>query len=117
MLQSFTVIFIVGLFSGSFLPYLPLTIGLLLCLAALGLAVLERRGHLTTCHGTILFAGLLAGVLYWTTFIWAVTADHVPALNGKDPLTVIGTIVEPVRLHPTAPCLFLPFHIFRNTAV
>ncbi|MGH7232230.1 MAG: DNA internalization-related competence protein ComEC/Rec2 [Nitrospiraceae bacterium] len=97
MLPSLTAAFIVGLLCGAFLPYIPVTIGFLLAVAAVALSVPERLRRLSARRGIVLFGSLLTGVLYWTVFIWAVTATHVPPLNGTDAVRVIGTVVEPLR--------------------
>ncbi len=97
---SLTVAFIVGLLCGSILPFLPVTIVIFLTLAAAGLTVLERRQRLTTRHGLIMYGSLLAGVLYWTVFLWAVTGRPLPGLDGRDPVRIVGRVVEPARYAP-----------------
>ncbi len=55
---------------------------------------------MTTRHGLILYGSLLAGVLYWTVFLWAVTGSPLPGLDGREPVNIVGRVVEPVKYAP-----------------
>jgi competence protein ComEC len=76
MLPTLTVAFLAGLVLGSYLPYVPLSVFSVLLLAAFGLTWAERRAR-TSSRGIILYTALLAGVLYWNLYAWAV---HRPPL-------------------------------------
>jgi competence protein ComEC len=92
--------FISGLLCGSFLPYFPITIIVLLACAACVLTVLEHRQRLTPRDGLLLFGTVLGGILYWTAFLWMVTENPPPNLLGKGAIKIVGTVVEPVRHAP-----------------
>ncbi|MGH7204954.1 MAG: DNA internalization-related competence protein ComEC/Rec2 [Nitrospiraceae bacterium] len=100
MLLPLTACFLAGLALGSYLPYVPVTILLLLTLVGIVLTFLERRERLTTSRGMLLYGSLLAGLLYWTVFTWTSTDTHLLERAGHDPIRVVGTIVEPARHAP-----------------
>lgn len=91
--------FAAGLALGSYLPYLPLSVLLLLLGVGVGLTVLERAGRLETRRGLLIYGAGLIGVLAWT---W--TAAEGPGARplggGAEPVTIRGTVVEPVRHAP-----------------
>jgi len=95
-----TACFIAGLALGSYLPYVPVTILLLLTLVGIVLTYLEWRQWFTTSRGMLLHGSLLAGLLYWTLFTWTSTDTHLLERAGHDPVRVVGTIVEPARHAP-----------------
>ena len=94
-----TVAFLLGLVLGSYLPFLPSVIFLILAFAALVLLRLEQAGRLTIQRGCLAYGSLLAGLLYWTAF-----AAHPPSRlveqAGRDPARIVGTVSEPVRHAP-----------------
>src|SRR2546421_4419094 len=94
-----TVAFLLGLVLGSYLPFLPSVIFLILAFAALVLLRLEQAGRLTIQRGCLAYGSLLAGLLYWTAF-----AAHPPSRlveqAGGDPARIVGTVSEPVRHAP-----------------
>src|SRR5436309_16080179 len=94
-----TVAFLLGLVLGSYLPFLPSVIFLILAFAALVPLRLEQAGRLTSQRGCLAYGSLLAGLLYWTAF-----AAHPPSRlveqAGRDPARIVGTVSEPVRHAP-----------------
>ncbi len=100
MLLPLTVAFVTGLLFGSFTPYLPATVFLLLVLAVIPFTVLEGTGRLTRARSLALYGGLLAGVLYWSLFTWIAASTSAVSLAGSGPVRVVGRIVEPVRHSP-----------------
>jgi len=94
-----TVAFLLGLVLGSYLPFLPSVIFLILAFAALVPLRLEQAGRLTIQRGCLAYGSLLAGLLYWTAF-----AAHPPSRlveqAGRDPARIVGTVSEPVRHAP-----------------
>ncbi|MBD0304945.1 MAG: hypothetical protein ICV76_00100 [Nitrospiraceae bacterium] len=107
MLLSLTAAFMIGLISGSFLPYLPYTAGMLLALIGVALGWFERRHRVTTRQGLVLYGSVLAGVLYWTAYLWVAAGGPLPDLAGKTASKVVGTVVEPVRHAPGRAVLIL----------
>ncbi|MBM4125569.1 MAG: DUF4131 domain-containing protein, partial [Nitrospira sp.] len=101
MLLPLTVAFLAGLLLGAFLPYVPLSILLILALAAVALTILEGKGRLTIRRGLTFYGGLIAGVLYWTLFIWMTSGAGLAELAGQGPVRVTGMVVEPVRVSPS----------------
>jgi len=95
-----TACFLAGLAFGSYLPYVPVTILLLLTLVGIVLTYLERRQRLTTNRSMLLYGSLMAGLLYWTLFTWTSTNTRLLERAGLDPIRVVGTIVEPARHAP-----------------
>lgn len=107
MFLPLTAALLLGLLLGSYLPYLPfLTLFLLILIAGI-LITGEYLGRLTGCHGTLMFAAMLSGLLYWTAYIGMTTGADVPDRAGDHPVRVAGTVVEPVRLAPTRAVMVL----------
>ncbi|MFO0707232.1 MAG: ComEC/Rec2 family competence protein [Nitrospira sp.] len=65
MLPSLCVAFLLGLVAGSFLSYFPITLVLLLGLAAVGLAIGERTEQISPSVGLAWYGALCVGVIYW----------------------------------------------------
>lgn len=100
MLLPLTVAFVTGLWLGSYTPYLPITVFLLLALAVISLTVLEVIGGLTAARSLALYGGLLAGVLYWSLFMWVAAGTPAVSQAGPGPVRIVGRVVEPVRHSP-----------------
>lgn len=103
----FTGAVLAGVVLGSYLFYFPLSIGVCLILAAVGLAIGEQRARLSAGEGTALYGALLGGVL-----LWVVSAGNGPAfpadsLDKQDQILVRGRIVEPPRYAPNRVVLVL----------
>jgi len=73
---------------------------MLLTLAGIVLTHLERQRRFTTDRGLLLYGSLLAGLLYWTVFTWSSTDTTLLERAGHDPISIVGTIVEPPRHAP-----------------
>ena len=100
MLPSLTVAFIAGLLAGSQIPYFPLSVSFLLCLAALGAFLLERLNRFTTCQATWLYGALLGGVVYWAVAVNLATHDPMVDQLSNAVIEVTGRIVAPVQQAP-----------------
>lgn len=100
MLPSLTLAFLLGLYIGSYLPYLPATLGGLLCAVAIAATLAERWGDVNPRHSLLLYAALLSGVLYWPL--------ATPLPSGRQPLPSVrgtaadlsGRIAAPVQHAP-----------------
>ncbi len=100
MLLFYIPAFLFGLLLGSFLPFLPCSIFLLLITGAIVLAWFERTLWLTRAQGLMLYVALLSGVGYWSAFEWAQGQPNLLELAGTGPVQVTGTVVEPVQHAP-----------------
>lgn len=100
MLVVVTVAFLLGILAGAYLPYLPLTLFLILVLAAAALTAVERRGHLTHRRGLLCYGGVLSGIVYWT--LCAPPGPGAAAFGSDEgePVKIVGAIVEPVMHAP-----------------
>lgn len=107
MFPLFTGAVLLGVALGSFLPYFPLSVLLLLILAASGLTFGERYGRLTAGQSVALYGALLGGVLLWTMSAREGTGSSLAALDGQGPVPVRGTVVEPPRHAPDRTVLVL----------
>lgn len=101
MLLPLTAALLLGLVLGSYLPYVPFLTLLLVMLIGAMVIVFEWLGRLTGRQGTLLFAAMLTGLLYWTVYLATTTGADVQDRVGAYPVRVVGTVVEPVRLAPT----------------
>jgi competence protein ComEC len=108
MLLPVTSAFLLGLVLGFHLPYIPATVFLSLALLA-GIVVLqETNGSLTSWNGFVLYAALLAGVLYWT---YAVPGSIIASGQTRsEPIALTGTVVESVHHGPHRMVLVLESH-------
>lgn len=100
MLLPLTIALLFGLALGAHLPYLPLTILALLIVVALVLTLLERREVLAGRRSVLLYGSLLAGLLLWTVAASSPSEAPLHLMAGPNPVTVVATIVEPVRHQP-----------------
>src|SRR4051794_31370753 len=66
MLLPLTAGFLFGLLLGSFIPYLPLSIVIILLATAGVLTYLEQRGTLSRRHGFLVYGSVVVGLLYWS---------------------------------------------------
>ena len=100
MLLLLTAGFLFGLLLGSFVPYIPLSIVIILLTTAGLLTYGEQRGMLSRRHGFLVYGSILVGLFYWS-FDASLTA-HAPFrhLGSNDAVTLAGTICEPVRHGP-----------------
>jgi competence protein ComEC len=92
--------FSAGLLLGAFMPYLPAIVCSLLLLLALGSTWLERCGRQTVRQAVAGYGCILAGFLYWTVFAALTGNSDLLERAGSDPVTIIGTVVEPPRQGP-----------------
>lgn len=95
MFLLFTGTVLVGVVLGSYLPYVPLSILLLLILAAILVTVSERHGRLTAREGAVLYGGLLLGVVLWVVSTWNGAGSSLTDFDGQGPVAVEGTVIEP----------------------
>jgi competence protein ComEC len=100
MLPSLTLAFTSGLVLGSLIPYFPVSVSILLCMAVLGSAALEMRQRVTASGTTVGFCCVLIGIVYWSVMM---ERPSTPPLQEHD-LEVLqqyrGRIVAPVQLAP-----------------
>lgn len=92
--------FAAGLALGSYLPYLPLSVLLLLLGLGAVLTALERAERLETRVGLLVYGAVLVGLVVWT---WAAGAGAGARAAGRaaaEPVAIRGTVVEPVRHAP-----------------
>ncbi len=97
MLPSLTVAFLVGVWVGSYVQFVPLLVSVLLALVAAGFVLLEYVGRLSVRSGTLLFGTILAGVVYWP-LVQPASELLAPREIIEAPTTVEGRIVDPVRI-------------------
>lgn len=100
MLPSLTIIFILGIGLGSYLPFFPLSIGVTLVASTVAAVLTERQGLLTARHSSLWLVCLFGGCLYWTLFAWLTSHVPVPDRPGALPASLVGAIVESVRHAP-----------------
>lgn len=100
MLLLLTAGFLFGLLLGSFVPYIPLSIVIILLGIAGVLTYFEQRGTLSRRHGLFVYGSIVAGLFYWS--FDASLAAHGPFAHmmSKEPVAFGGTICEPVRHGP-----------------
>ncbi len=108
MLPSLVAAFLSGLLAGSFFPYVPFSLCVLLLIAAAVFAGLEAAGRITGRQGSIWYGGLLLGLLYWSLMVPWPANPHEPASRRDLPLLeVTGRIVSPVQHAPARETLLL----------
>jgi competence protein ComEC len=94
------VSFLAGLWCGSYLPYLPISILTILVLCALVLTWCECHAQLTPQKSLILYTCLLAGVGYWSFGQGAQSPLAFLKQPGEEAIFLSGVIVEPVQHSP-----------------
>ncbi|HSA62107.1 MAG TPA: DNA internalization-related competence protein ComEC/Rec2 [Nitrospiraceae bacterium] len=101
MLPSLTVAFLLGLVSGSQIPFFPVVSFGLLAVIAIGLSLLERAGLLDSRHALILYASLLSGVFYWSAATPRQAVHQTPP-NRRDinQVELVGLVTAPVQHGP-----------------
>lgn len=117
MFLASVIAFLLGLLLGSALPYFPL-----FCLAVLSatagiLLILEWRRRLSARHASLLYAGLLLGVLYWTGSVRLHDASSSGLELGAGPRRIVATVDAPVRYGPGRAVLFLSISAQEGEAV
>lgn len=90
------VAFLLGLLSGSYLSFVPLTVVFILVLLAGALTWCERKALLSRVSGLILYAGLVLGLGYWFLGDWNTDAAELTSYVGSGEVTLSGTVVTPV---------------------
>ena len=108
MLPSLAAAFLLGLVSGSQIPFFPVSIVGLLAVLAVGLSILERAAIADSRQVLFLYGALLMGVVYWCV---ATPSSH-PYRDGSDPShgsysEITGRIVSPVRHGPGRQTVFI----------
>ena len=117
MLPSLTITFIVGLLSGSYLSYFPISIAVMLAAAVGVLTFLETQGVLSLRQSLALLVCLLGGCLYWTLFAWLSLHVPLPEATGALPARLEGTIVESVHHAPDRLTALVEVTAIDNTAL
>ncbi len=98
MLPSLTAAFFVGLLCGAQISFFPLSIMALLAGIAVGFSILERTGSLDSPSALLLYASLLAGVVYWCLTIPASELPKIfPPLDETVQTSVVGRVTAPVQ--------------------
>ena len=90
------VAFVFGLFFGSYLPFIPLTVVFILVVVAGVLTWYERKSPSFRRRGLILYAGLVLGLGYWFLGDWNTDAAELTAYVGSNAVMLSGTVVTPV---------------------
>ena len=90
------VAFLFGLFFGSYLPFIPLTVVFILVVVAGVLTWYERKSPSFRRQGLILYVGLVLGLGYWFLGDWNTDAAELTAYVGSNAVMLSGTVVTPV---------------------
>ena len=95
-----TGLFLAGLAVGAYVPFLPITVFILLALFGIGLTILEHRAVLTRLQGLFLFSSLLLGMLW--SVVGGIDGTPLKLVRGDSsvPVTMEGTVVEPIHHAP-----------------
>jgi competence protein ComEC len=107
MLLPLTVGFLSGLLLGSFVPYIPLSTALIVAVVGGVFTCLEQQGKLSRRHGLLVYGSILAGILYWTSFLGLTSQGTAVPVVSKDPIVLEGAICEPVRHGPNRAVIVL----------
>lgn len=89
-----------GLLVGSFLPYLPCSISLLILIVGLAVTWCERRGSIAARHGLVLVGSFIFGLVWWNGAAWWHGYHDLARWFEQPPVHIRGTIAE--RVHRTA---------------
>ena len=92
--------FLVGLWFGSYVRYIPFSIVSILVLCALGLTWCERQGRVASKRSLILYACLLCGVGYWNVGEWQNSESALLQKAGEQEVLLSGVIADPVQHAP-----------------
>ena len=90
------IAFLLGLFFGSYLPFIPLTVVFILVVVAGVLTWYERKSPSFRRRGLILYVGLVLGLGYWFLGDWNTDAAELTAYVGSGDVMLSGTVVTPV---------------------
>jgi len=96
----FIVACLLGLVLGSYLIYLPVLIFSLLVVQGLALVWLERTGRISITKSGIVFACLIAGVIWWVMVASVHSKADLLRWVDVGSLHVVGEVSEPVRRSP-----------------
>lgn len=107
MLLPLTLAFLFGLLLGSYVPFIPVSVILILFITAVVLTACERWTVRTVGQSLTLFGVVLGGVLYWNLFVRVIGESTLPQFATGRPVTLAGTIVDPVRHGPERTVLVL----------
>lgn len=100
MLPSVTLSFALGLLLGSFLPYFPLSLSILLLLVVVGQTILEWRLEKQLREATACFGCLLAGIVFWSFTVEGPGHSSFSERDFESPKTLTGRIIAPVQQGP-----------------
>lgn len=100
MLPSLTFSFTLGLLLGSFLPYFPLSLSILLLFAVVGHTILEWRLDKQFRDATACFWCLLAGIVFWSFTVERPVHSSFLEKDFESPQTLTGRITAPVQQGP-----------------
>lgn len=102
MLPSLTVSFLLGLCAGSFLPFFPVTICVLLFAGAVGLTLGEGYAGVERRRSALAYAALLVGVAYWSVATPPVKSAHLsPPRRDGVASDLTGRIAAAVQHGPS----------------
>ena len=86
--------FLLGLVFGSYLLYLPCSIFFLLVALGLALVWLERSERITIKKGGMIFACMIAGVVWWVAVASSIQADaDLVQARNVGPVKLVGEVV------------------------
>lgn len=94
------VSFLLGLWLGSYLPYIPFFVMTILIGFAIGLTWCERKDRITSQTSLILYVCLLAGVGYWAIGEWGKSSTVLLSTTGEEEVLLSGIVAEPVQHAP-----------------
>lgn len=103
MLPPLTVAFLVGLSLGSSIPFFPIAVCGVALTLALALTLWERGRRVDSRAGVMLYAAMLAGLLYWTAVTPAPSETQwqpQPSRRDVAPTELTGRITAPVQHGP-----------------
>jgi competence protein ComEC len=100
MLPFLTLAFTSGLVLGSFIPYFPFSVSIVLCLAAIGSVVLESQHRVTASGATAGFCCILVGIVYWFVTVEGASRPSFQEQESAVAQPHMGRIIAPVQLAP-----------------
>ncbi len=101
MLPSLTASFLLGLCAGSYLPFFPVSVSVLLAAAAMLLTLCERAAGIERRWAASVYGAMLAGVIYWSAATPPVASPHpLPPRRDTVASEVTGRILTAVQHAP-----------------